>query len=79
MCVAPVTLGRWCLVGAGAVVVHDVPDHALVVGTPARQVGWVGRAGTRLEPDGPGSWRCPSTGERYVETPDGPGLVRTPD
>lgn len=67
VCVAPVTLGAWCLVAAGAVVVHDVPDHALVAGTPARQIGWVGRAGTRLEPAGPGGWRCPETSESYRE------------
>lgn len=71
VCVAPVTIGRWALVAAGSVVTHDVPDHALVVGVPARQVGWVGRAGVRLEPDGPGVWRCPKTGERYGETTSG--------
>jgi acetyltransferase-like isoleucine patch superfamily enzyme len=66
VCVAPVTVGRWALVAAGAVVVADVPDHALVVGVPARRVGWVGRAGVPLVRDGD-LWRCPRTGERYVE------------
>ncbi len=46
VCVAPVTIGRWALVAAGSVVTKDVPDFALVVGAPARRVGWVGRAGT---------------------------------
>lgn len=75
VCVAPVTVGRWALVAAGAVVVEDVPDHALVVGVPARRIGWVGRAGVRLVADGTTAdgqrWVCPQTGERYVEGPDG--------
>lgn len=66
VCVAPVTIGRWALVAAGAVVVGDVPDFALMVGVPARRIGWVGRAGVRLVADG-AEWRCPETGERYVE------------
>jgi UDP-2-acetamido-3-amino-2,3-dideoxy-glucuronate N-acetyltransferase len=43
-----VTVGRWAFVGAGAVVTVDIPDHALVVGNPARQVGWVCACGERL-------------------------------
>lgn len=76
VCVAPVTVGRWASVGAGAVVVADVADHALVVGVPARQVGWVGRAGVRLAPDGQGGWRCPRTGERYREERHGLELIQ---
>jgi UDP-2-acetamido-3-amino-2,3-dideoxy-glucuronate N-acetyltransferase len=70
VCVAPVTIGRWALVAAGSVVVKDVPDFALVAGVPARRLRWVGKAGVPLEPapgDGEGTWRCPQTGERYVE------------
>ncbi len=48
VCVAPVTIGRWALVAAGATVIRDVPDFALVVGSPARRIGWVGRAGVPL-------------------------------
>lgn len=71
VCVAPVTIGRWAMVGAGAVVVHDVPDFALVVGNPARQIGWVGHAGRRLDRESSGTWRCPVTGMDYVEESHG--------
>ena len=47
---APVTIGAWATVAAGAVVTKDVPDFALVAGVPARRIGWVGRSGARLEP-----------------------------
>lgn len=64
--VAGVTLGPFCLIGAGSVVTHDVPAHALVVGVPARQVGWVSRSGDRLEfPRGSSVARCPRSGEHY--------------
>lgn len=44
-----VTIGRWSLVGSGSVVTHDVPDHALVFGNPARVQGWVCHCARRLE------------------------------
>jgi UDP-2-acetamido-3-amino-2,3-dideoxy-glucuronate N-acetyltransferase len=66
VCVAPVTIGRWALVAAGSVVVRDVPDFALVAGVPARRIGWVGRAGVRLVEEADGTWRCPTTDERYA-------------
>jgi UDP-2-acetamido-3-amino-2,3-dideoxy-glucuronate N-acetyltransferase len=49
--VCGITVGRWAMVGAGAVVAADVADHALVVGNPARQVGWACRCGERLPDD----------------------------
>ena len=68
VCVAPVTVGRWAMVAAGSVVIRDVADFALVVGTPARRVGWVGRAGVPLVAgDASGTWRCPRTSEVYTE------------
>ncbi|UYO98158.1 N-acetyltransferase [Microbacterium sp. M28] len=67
-CVAPVTIGAWATVAAGAVVVKDVPAYALVAGVPARRIGWVGEAGVPLtRTDAEGVWVCPSTGDQYIE------------
>lgn len=52
VCVAPVIIGPWAMVGAGSVVTADVPSHAMVVGVPARQKGWVGKSGTALVEEG---------------------------
>jgi UDP-2-acetamido-3-amino-2,3-dideoxy-glucuronate N-acetyltransferase len=61
-----ITIGEYAFVGAGAVVTRDVLAHALVVGTPARQVGFVSRAGERLSFDADGHAVCPRTGARYA-------------
>jgi len=66
VCIAPVTIGEWALVAAGAVVTKDVPAYALVVGVPARRIGWVGRVGKPLV-QADGEWVCPESGERYVQ------------
>lgn len=58
-------IGEWAFIGAGAVVTKDVPPYALVVGNPSRQVGWMSRAGYRLEFGEDGTAVCPGTGERY--------------
>ncbi|WP_255771037.1 acyltransferase [Pseudarthrobacter sulfonivorans] len=69
VCIAPVTIGSWATVAAGAVVTRDVPDFALVAGVPAKRIGWVGKAGLPLQEDN-GGWVCPQTGSRY-EAHDG--------
>lgn len=70
VCIAPVEIGEWALVAAGATVTRDVPAFALVAGSPARRIGWVGRAGARLVLDSeePDLFRCPLTGELYRES-----------
>ena len=62
------TIGRHAFVGAGAVVNRDVPDFALMVGVPARQIGWMSRFGERLDLPltGDGEASCPGTADRYV-------------
>jgi UDP-2-acetamido-3-amino-2,3-dideoxy-glucuronate N-acetyltransferase len=76
--VCGVTIGRYAFVGAGAVVSRDVPDFALVVGVPAKQIGWMSRVGERLKfiNKHDGEANCPATGERYVMEQ---GLVRFAD
>lgn len=66
--VSGTTVGRHAFVGAGAVVSRDVPDFALMVGVPARQIGWVSRQGEPLSLPikGQGEAECALSGERYV-------------
>lgn len=68
VCVAPVRVGAWAMVAAGSTVIRDVPAFALVAGSPAKQIGWVGRAGVRLQPTEGDRWVCPVTGALYRQT-----------
>jgi UDP-2-acetamido-3-amino-2,3-dideoxy-glucuronate N-acetyltransferase len=79
------TIGAYAMVGAGAVVTRDVKPHALMLGVPARQAGWVCRCGLTLPGGegllaGPGQLQCRSCGARYravegdlLQQPDGEG------
>jgi UDP-2-acetamido-3-amino-2,3-dideoxy-glucuronate N-acetyltransferase len=66
--VCGVTIGEYAFVGAGAVIKHDVPAFGLMVGVPAKQIGWMSRLGERLRLplEGNAEDTCPHTGERYV-------------
>ncbi|MGH9356868.1 MAG: Gfo/Idh/MocA family oxidoreductase [Terriglobia bacterium] len=76
--VCGITIGRYAFAGAGSVITKDVPDFALVVGNPARQVGWMSRHGHRLDsPDPSGVMRCPESGYHYKEIE--PGVLRCLD
>ncbi len=67
ICIAPVKIGRWAIVGAGSVVTSTVKDFALVVGIPARQVGWVGYAGVRLKELSKNIFECPKTLTKFEQ------------
>jgi UDP-2-acetamido-3-amino-2,3-dideoxy-glucuronate N-acetyltransferase len=70
--VCGVTIGRYAFIAAGAVVVRDAPDYALMVGVPARQRGWMSRHGIKLPPpDRDGNMVCPESSFRYKETSTG--------
>jgi UDP-2-acetamido-3-amino-2,3-dideoxy-glucuronate N-acetyltransferase len=60
------TIGRYAFIGAGAVVTKEVPDHALVVGNPARHTGWMSEYGHKLKFDANGEATCPESGQRYA-------------
>jgi UDP-2-acetamido-3-amino-2,3-dideoxy-glucuronate N-acetyltransferase len=76
--VCGITIGRYAFIGAGAVVISDVPDYALMLGVPARQKGWMSRHGHRLiNPDANGIYVCPESGWRYKEIE--PGILRCLD
>lgn len=76
--VCGIELGKYCFLAAGAVVAKDVPDYALMMGVPARQIGWMSRHGICLtEPGNDGIMMCAESGYRYKEIE--PGIVRCLD
>ncbi len=60
------TIGKHSLIGAGAVVTKDIPDYALVLGNPARVIGWVSEAGNKLEFDSDNHAHCEKSGKNYI-------------
>ena len=60
------TIGTYAFVGASAVVTKDIPDHALVVGNSAKQIGWVCKCGEKLD----GNKNCPACGKSYPHLGD---------
>ncbi|GGI79974.1 acyltransferase [Legionella impletisoli] len=69
--VCGVTVGEYAFIGAGAVINRDVPAYALMVGVPARQIGWMSRFGEQLtftkQPDGSWMAKCPNTDDIYIK------------
>lgn len=65
------TVGKWALIGAGAVVASNVPDHALMLGIPARQAGWVCECGERLNE----TLECLACERKYIQTGNGLKLL----
>jgi UDP-2-acetamido-3-amino-2,3-dideoxy-glucuronate N-acetyltransferase len=71
--VCGVEIGRYAFIGAGAVVQKNVPEFALMVGVPARRIGWMSRNGERLDFNADGAATCPTTGDQYrlISQPSG--------
>jgi UDP-2-acetamido-3-amino-2,3-dideoxy-glucuronate N-acetyltransferase len=65
ICVAPIHIGAWSMVAAGSVLVTNAPDYSLMAGVPAKQIGWIGEAGFKLEKMGPTRWKCPKSQSLY--------------
>ncbi len=74
--VCGITLGEYCFIGAGAVVIRDVKPYALVVGNPARRIGWMSEYGHRLDFNEEGIAVCPESGEQYRL--EGENVVKIP-
>lgn len=73
--VCGVEIGTFALIGAGAVITKDVKPYALVVGNPARQIGWVSAFGHRLNFDGNGLAQCPESKEKYQLSDDNVSVI----
>ena len=69
--VCGVTIGQYAFIGAGAVINRDVPDYALMVGVPAKQIGWMSKFGEQLkfeeQPDKTAIATCTNTGDKYMK------------
>jgi UDP-2-acetamido-3-amino-2,3-dideoxy-glucuronate N-acetyltransferase len=59
-------IGKFAFIGAGAVVTKNVPDYALMVGNPAKQLGWISEYGHRLKFDEKGVAFCPESNQKYA-------------
>ena len=68
--VCGVIIGKFAMIGAGAVVINDIPDYGLVVGNPSRQIGWVSEYGDKMNFDSNNTAICNATGDVY-ELEDG--------
>jgi UDP-2-acetamido-3-amino-2,3-dideoxy-glucuronate N-acetyltransferase len=64
--VCGIEIGAYALIGAGAVIIRDVPDHAMMVGNPARQIGWISCTGEKLTFDVEGKAWCAAEGRSYM-------------
>jgi UDP-2-acetamido-3-amino-2,3-dideoxy-glucuronate N-acetyltransferase len=64
--VCGVEIGRYALIGAGAVIIRNVPEYAMMVGNPARQIGWISRTGEKLAFDADGKAWCEAEGSAYL-------------
>jgi UDP-2-acetamido-3-amino-2,3-dideoxy-glucuronate N-acetyltransferase len=64
--IAPIIIGNWSMVAAGAVVTKSVPNFALVAGVPAKQIGWVGKKGKKLIELSEGKYLCPDSTQHYA-------------
>ena len=67
ICVAPVEIGQWAMVGAGSVVVQNLTAFGLYLGVPAKRIGWVGKSGVKLSMLENGSFNCPISNIEYRE------------
>jgi UDP-2-acetamido-3-amino-2,3-dideoxy-glucuronate N-acetyltransferase len=76
--VCGVVIGKFAFIGAGAVIRHDIPAYALIVGVPGKQIGWMSEHGEKLDLplSGNASAKCPTTGNTYTLT--GNYVTQTP-
>ncbi len=67
VCIAPIEIGAWSVIASGSTVTKNIHAFSLVLGTPAKRVGWVGKCGFPLQFDSPGIYVCPDSGKFYFE------------